>query len=81
MFAIRDLILPPAVRCRTAHAKRDIGITALGITPCRSVRPDIRDLDVAIGTGGGSILPGDRVFADMDGIDILSPDAAEGTAS
>lgn len=70
------IIILGAVRDRALLAAMDIGVKALGTTPRKSVRRDVGDIDIAIEMGGVLILPGDQIFADPDGVLILSPDMA-----
>jgi regulator of ribonuclease activity A len=71
------IIILGAVRDKAMLATMDIGIKALGTTPRKSVRRDVGEIDVPIKIGGAAILPGDRIYADADGILILAPGEAE----
>lgn len=75
------IVILGAVRDRLALATMDIGIKALGTTPRKSVRRDVGDIDIAIEIGGAAILPGDRIYADADGILVLAPDKVADAAA
>jgi regulator of ribonuclease activity A len=47
---------------------------AVGRTPRKSVRRGLGQLDVTVSIGNVECRPGDLVYADDDGIIILSPD-------
>lgn len=63
-----------AVRDRALLAGIDLGIKALGTTPRKSVRLGVGDEGVVLEVGEMTIRPGDRVFADRDGVLVLAPD-------
>ncbi|BBF69809.1 ribonuclease E activity regulator RraA [Sphingomonas bisphenolicum] len=67
------IIILGAVRDRAALATMDIGVKALGTTPRKSVRQGVGEVDIPIEIGGVTIMPADQVFADADGILILTP--------
>jgi len=67
------LIINGCVRDKAALAGLNIGIKALGTTPRTSVRRGEGTIGIAVEIGGVRIQPGDRLFADEDGILILDP--------
>jgi len=67
------IIVNGCIRDSVALGKLDIGLLALATTPRKSVRKDAGEIDVAIEFGDMRCAPGDRVFADEDGILLLAP--------
>jgi regulator of ribonuclease activity A len=64
-----------AVRDAPVLATLDIGVKALGTNPMRSVKRGEGLVDIPVGFGGVVFTPGDILFADQDGIAVLSADA------
>lgn len=71
------IIILGAVRDRAALATMDIGVKAPGTTPRKSVRRDVGEIDIPIEIGGVDVVPGDRIFADGDGVLILAAEVEE----
>jgi regulator of ribonuclease activity A len=61
------------VRDSAALAMLDIGVMALGTTPRKSTRRGEGQVELRIQLADVPCLPGDRVFADEDGLLLLDP--------
>lgn len=68
------IIVFGAIRDRDALATLDIGVMALYSTPRKSVRLDAGETGLTVDLGDIACSPGDRVFADTDGILLLDAD-------
>jgi regulator of ribonuclease activity A len=68
------IIIRGCVRDRAELGKLDLGVLALGTTPRKSTRRGEGQVDLAIQLGGIWCSPGDRVYADEDGVLLLEPD-------
>lgn len=75
------IIILGAVRDKAALSRMDIGIKALGTTPRKSIRRDMGDIDIPLEIGGADIFPGDRIYADADGVLILAPNSEKKAAA
>ncbi len=69
------IILDACVRDTTALATIELGVMALGTSPRRSAKRREGVVDVPVELGGVVVSPGDRVYADEDGIVVLAPTA------
>lgn len=67
------IIVYGRVRDAAALRELDIGVMALGATPRKSTRRNEGQVDIAIRLADVRCEPGDRVFADEDGILLLDP--------
>ena len=67
------VIVNGAVRDVRALASRNIGIKALGTNPRRSGKTGAGERDVPVSFGGVTFEPGNELYADEDGIVVLSP--------
>lgn len=67
------VIIAGCVRDIEVLATIDLGIKALDHTPRASVRRGLGDTGCAVVIGEAACHPGDRVFADADGIVFLPP--------
>lgn len=65
------VVVHGAVRDAAVLATLDLGVKALGTMPLRSVRRDLGESDVVVAFGGVIFTPGDRLFADADGVVVL----------
>lgn len=65
------VIVNGAVRDASVLATLDLGVKALGTMPLRSVRRDLGESDGVVAFGGVIFTPGDRLFADTDGVLVL----------
>ncbi|MCG9915368.1 MAG: ribonuclease E activity regulator RraA [Phenylobacterium sp.] len=65
------VVVNGAVRDAPVLATLDLGVKALGTMPLRSVRRDLGEADVPVAFGGVIFKPGDRLFADGDGVVVL----------
>ena len=65
------VIINGAVRDVSVLRTLDLGIKALGSNPRKSGKAGSGQRDVAVGFGGVTFLPGDRVAGDDDGIVVL----------
>ena len=65
------VIIEGCVRDIAMLATLDLGIKALGHLPRASVRRDQGVAGIAVAIGGALCAPGDRVFADEDGVVFL----------
>ena len=65
------VVVHGAVRDAPVLATLDLGVKALGTMPLRSVRRDQGQTDVVIAFGGVIFTPGDKLYADEDGVIVL----------
>lgn len=65
------VVVNGAVRDTPILATLDLGVKALGSNPLRSVKRGLGDVDVPVAFGGVVFNPGDRLYADPDGVVIL----------
>ncbi|NKQ52193.1 ribonuclease E activity regulator RraA [Amycolatopsis sp. K13G38] len=65
------LIINGAVRDSVELAKIPLGVKALGTNPRKSAKTGAGALDVPVGFGGVTFVPGDTVYADPDGVAVL----------
>jgi regulator of ribonuclease activity A len=61
-----------AVRDSAVLGTLDLGVKALGTHPMRSVKRGEGMVDVPVAFGGVVFVPGDRLYADEDGIAVLA---------
>jgi regulator of ribonuclease activity A len=71
------VIVYGCVRHVAALAKIPLGVLAMGTTPRKSVRRGEGQMDLTVRIGDVKVNPGDLVYADEDGVLILSPDDIE----
>lgn len=69
------VVLNACVRDTAVLVTLDLGVMALGTSPRRSKKAGVGEVDVPIEIGGARISPGDRLFADEDGIVVLDADS------
>lgn len=69
------LVINGAVRDSAVLSGLAIGIKALGTNPRKSAKDAEGSVDVPVSFGGITFHPGDRLFADSDGVALLSPEA------
>jgi len=60
------------IRDTRAIGSMPIGISALDTHPLKSIKKGIGEMDVPVSFGGVTILPGEYLYADADGI-LVSP--------
>lgn len=74
----QGLVVYGCVRDVDALSHLNLGIFALGSTPRKSIRrgEGLSNVMVQLGDSRGTVHPGDLVFADSDGVIILSSDEA-----
>lgn len=65
------VVVNGAVRDAAVLGGLDLGVKALGTMPLRSVRRDLGETDVVVAFGGVIFTPGDRLYADADGVVVL----------
>ncbi|SFO81553.1 RraA famliy [Saccharomonospora viridis] len=65
------LVINGAVRDSAALAELPLGIKALGTNPRKSSKAGRGAVDVAVGFGGVTFVPGDYLYADDDGVVLL----------
>jgi regulator of ribonuclease activity A len=75
------VIVYGCVRDVAALAKIPLGVLAMGTTPRKSVRRGEGQVDLMVRIGDVKVHPGDLVYADEDGVLVLSPDADVEAAS
>lgn len=68
------IIVHGYMRDVVAIAQMDLGVRALGVVPKGSTRRGEGVTGVAVDMGGICCRPGDRVYADENGIVIVSPE-------
>jgi regulator of ribonuclease activity A len=66
------VVVNGAVRDTAVLATLDLGVKALGTHPMRSVKRGEGMVDVPVAFGGVVFVPGDRLYADEDGIAVLA---------
>ncbi len=66
------LVLLGAIRDSVAIAGLPLGVKALGTNPRKSRKAGQGEVDVPVGFGGVTFLPGEHVFSDGDGILVLA---------
>jgi regulator of ribonuclease activity A len=71
------VIVYGCVRDVAALAKIPLGVLAIGSTPRKSVRRGEGQKDLTIRIGDVAVHPGDHVYADEDGVLVLSPSDVE----
>lgn len=74
------LVINGVVRDRAQLASLPIGIKALGTNPRRSGKTGAGAVDVTVTFGHATFAPGDRLFADEDGVVVLPGDFGQITA-
>ncbi len=67
------IIIYGCVRDVEVLADIDIGIQAIGSIPLKTEKRGIGDLNIPLKFGGVSIIPGEYIYADTNGV-IVSPD-------
>ncbi|GAB2882774.1 ribonuclease E activity regulator RraA [Streptomyces mayteni] len=67
------LIIHGAVRDSLALAQLNLGIKALGTNPRKSAKTGTGTVDVPVTFGGVTFHPHDHLFADDDGVALLTP--------
>ena len=67
------IIIYGCVRDVEVLANIDIGIQAIGSVPLKTEKRGVGELNVPLRFGGASIIPGDYIYADINGV-IVSPD-------
>ncbi|MDB4947132.1 MAG: ribonuclease regulator protein RraA [Labilithrix sp.] len=65
------IVIHGLVRDAAALATLDLGVMALGTTPRRSLKNGEGQVELPITIVGITVVPGDRLFADEDGIVLL----------
>lgn len=65
------LVINGAVRDSVQLGRLPIGIKALGANPRRSGKTGAGAVDVTVTFGNATFVPGDRLFADEDGVVVL----------
>jgi regulator of ribonuclease activity A len=71
------VIVYGCVRDVAALAKIQLGVLAMGSTPRKSVRRGEGQMDLTVRIGDVVVHPGDHVYADEDGVLVLSPNDVE----
>lgn len=66
------LVLVGAIRDSAAIAELPLGVKALGTNPRKSGKTGAGELDVPVTVGNVSVQPGEWVFADPDGILVVT---------
>jgi regulator of ribonuclease activity A len=66
------VVVNGAVRDTAVLGTLDLGVKALGSHPMRSVKRGEGMVDVPVAFGGVVFVPGDRLYADEDGIAVLA---------
>lgn len=67
------IVVDGCVRDRAEMAACEIGIRALALLPLATVKHDEGSLDAPVVVQGVTVRPGDRLYADEDGIVLLPP--------
>jgi regulator of ribonuclease activity A len=75
------VIVYGCVRDVAALAKIPLGVLAVGTTPRKSVRRGEGQVDLTVRIGDVVVHPGDLVYADEDGVLVLSPSDVEAESS
>lgn len=65
------VVVNGAVRDTPILATLDLGVKALGSNPLRSVKRGLGEVDLPVAFGSVVFNPGDRLYADPDGVVIL----------
>lgn len=65
------VVVNGAVRDTAALSALDLGVKALGSVPMRGVKRGEGVVDTPVAFGGVVFVPGDRLYADEDGVAIL----------
>lgn len=75
LLAVRNgwvgVIINGAIRDATRLGEIGLGVLALGSNPRKSGKRGVGEKDLPIGFGGVVFHPGDRVYADTDGVVVL----------
>ncbi len=71
------VVIHGCVRDAAVLAGLDLGIKALAATPRKSVRKGEGQTGLPVSIAGIRVNPGDRLFADADGVLVLDPADAE----
>ncbi len=66
------IVVNGAVRDSAELAGLPLGVKALGTNPRKSSKTGAGAIDVAVGFGGVTFMPGDTLYSDDDGVVILS---------
>ncbi|OYD84079.1 ribonuclease E activity regulator RraA [Azospirillum brasilense] len=74
------VVIHGCVRDAAVLATLDLGIKALAAIPRKTVRNGEGQKDLPVTLAGIRVNPGDLVFADEDGVLVLSPEAFGATA-
>jgi regulator of ribonuclease activity A len=75
------VIVYGCVRDVAALSKIPLGVLAMGTTPRKSVRRGEGQVDLTVCIGDVVVHPGDLVYADEDGVLVLSPDDVEAAST
>lgn len=67
------VVIHGCVRDAAVLASLDLGIKALAAIPRKTVRNGEGQTDLAVTIAGIRVTPGDRLFADADGVLVLDP--------
>jgi regulator of ribonuclease activity A len=70
------LVVHGAVRDSAALAALPLGVKALGTNPRKSAKTGAGEVDVPVDLGGVTATPGDRLWADEDGVLVLRASSA-----
>lgn len=70
------VIINGAVRDSLAIGELDLGVKAIGTNPRKSAKEGAGEQDVPVSFGGVEFRPGDRLWADQDGIVVTSVENA-----
>lgn len=73
------VVVNGCVRDSAVLAGLDLGVKALGTNPKRSVKRGEGVVDTPVAFGGVVFVPGDRLYADADGVAVL-PSEPDGEA-
>jgi regulator of ribonuclease activity A len=75
------VVIYGCVRDALVLSDLDLGVKALGATPRKSTRRDEGTVNVSIDVAGVTVSDGDVLFADADGILVLTAQQAEALSS
>ncbi len=67
------VIVHGCVRDAAELAQTEVGIRALALLPLPTEKRNAGERDVAVQIGGTWVRPGDRLYADADGIVVITP--------
>ena len=67
------VVVHGCVRDAAELAQCDVGIRALALMPLPTEKRNVGERDVAVQIDGVWVRPGDRLFADEDGIVVMTP--------